>query len=98
MLINQPQHAVSAPSHLAQHSNHILSGPGPYLPKPRSIYEALETAVWPQRPNILTSDDDGYWKAVRQAAAPCFSMSNMKQVGCHSWSVGPLLKVPLWGS
>ena len=81
MPINQAQHALSAPSQLAEHSNHTPSGPGPYLPKPRSIYEALESAYWPKRPNILTSDDDGYWKAVRQAAAPCFSMSNMKQVG-----------------
>jgi hypothetical protein len=32
-------------------------------------------------PNILTSGDTAYWKAVRQATAPCFSMSNIKQVG-----------------
>jgi hypothetical protein len=32
-------------------------------------------------PNILSSGDNAYWRAVRQAAAPCFSMSNMKQVG-----------------
>jgi hypothetical protein len=41
----------------------------------------LELAVHPQVPNILTSDDGEYWKAVRSAAAPCFSASNMKKVG-----------------
>lgn len=61
--------------------NPASPGPGSYLPKPRLIYEALESGVWPKRPNILTSDDDPYWRAVRQAAAPCFSMSNMKKVG-----------------
>jgi hypothetical protein len=30
--------------------------------------------------NIVTAGDDAYWRAVRQAAAPCFSMSNLKQV------------------
>jgi hypothetical protein len=44
------------------------------------LYKAFEAGE-PKRPNIITSDDDAYWKAVRQAAAPCFSMSNLKQVG-----------------
>jgi hypothetical protein len=63
------------------------AGPGPYLPKPEALYQALETGVRPKRTNMLTSPDDGYWKAVRQAAAPCFSMSNMKQVPVGSNSV-----------
>jgi hypothetical protein len=44
----------------------------------------MEIFTRPQRPNILTSEDHpngDYWRAVRQAVAPCFSMSNMKQVG-----------------
>jgi hypothetical protein len=41
----------------------------------------MEIFTRPQRPNILTSDDGDYWRAVRQAVAPCFSMSNLKQVG-----------------
>mgnify|MGYP001807491622 CR=1 FL=1 len=63
------------------------AGHGPYLPKPEALYQALETGVRPKRTNMLTSPDDGYWKAVRQAAAPCFSMSNMKQVLVGSNSV-----------
>jgi hypothetical protein len=41
----------------------------------------MEIFTKPQRPNIVTSDDGDYWRAVRQAVAPCFSMSNLKQVG-----------------
>jgi hypothetical protein len=41
----------------------------------------MEIFTRPKVPDILTSNDDAYWKAVRQAAAPCFSMSNLKQVG-----------------
>jgi hypothetical protein len=44
------------------------------------LYQALDNGN-PPLPNILTSGEDAYWRAVRQAAAPCFSMSNMKQVG-----------------
>lgn len=62
------------------------TGPGPYLPKPHALYEVLEVSTQPQRPNIVTSEDStangGYWHAIRQATAPCFSMSNLKQVRC----------------
>jgi hypothetical protein len=51
-----------------------------YLGKTRELYRALELGTQPQMPNILTSPDDAYWKAVRQATAPCFSISNLKQV------------------
>lgn len=54
--------------------------PGPYLPKPREIYESMEISTRPKVPNIVTANDGHYWRAVRQAAAPCFSMSNLKQV------------------
>jgi hypothetical protein len=50
------------------------------MPKPRHFYEALEAAVHPKTQNILTADDGDYWKAVRQGAAPCFSVTNMKKV------------------
>lgn len=67
----------------------LLVGPGPYLPKPREIYESMEIFTRPKRPDIVTSNDDAYWKAVRQATAPCFSISNLKQVGVgtalHVW-------------
>lgn len=56
------------------------AGPGPYCPKPRAFYEALESAIKPKLPNIVTAEDGDYWKAVRQGAAPCFSVSNMKKV------------------
>jgi hypothetical protein len=45
------------------------------------MYAAVELSIQPRNPNILSADDGDYWKAVRQAAAPCFSMSNLKQVG-----------------
>jgi hypothetical protein len=51
------------------------------MPKPRHVYAAVELSIQPRNPNILSADDGDYWKAVRQAAAPCFSMSNLKQVG-----------------
>jgi hypothetical protein len=61
---------------------HVLpAGSGPLLPKPHFLYQALENGTKPKVPSILTSPDGDYWKAVRQAAAPCFSMSNLKQVG-----------------
>jgi hypothetical protein len=56
------------------------AGPGPYLPKPHHLYEPLESSYSPKRPNLLTSDENAYWKTVRQATAPCFSMSSLKQV------------------
>jgi len=43
--------------------------------------QALEAAIKPAMPNILTSPDSPYWKAVRQGAAPCFSNNNIKKVG-----------------
>jgi hypothetical protein len=55
------------------------------MPKPRHFYEALESAVHPKTQNILTADDGDYWKAVRQGAAPCFSVTNMKKVG--GWAI-----------
>lgn len=51
-----------------------------YVTKVPSIYEALELGTRPQLHNILTSADDAYWRAVRQGVAPCFSISNLKQV------------------
>ncbi|KAF6256430.1 cytochrome P450 [Scenedesmus sp. NREL 46B-D3] len=51
-----------------------------YLGKLREVYAALEIGTVPHMPNMLTSADDAYWKAVRQATAPCFSISNLKQV------------------
>jgi hypothetical protein len=57
------------------------TGSGPLLPKPRALYEPFDKSYSPSVPNIFSSADDAYWKAVRQAAAPCFSMSNLKQVG-----------------
>ena len=56
-------------------------GSGPLLPKPRALYEPFDKSYTPSVPNIFSSADDAYWKAVRQAAAPCFSISNLKQVG-----------------
>jgi len=56
------------------------AGPGPYLPKPQFLYELLSAGIRPKRLNLVTSPDGDYWKAVRQATAPCFSMSNLKQV------------------
>jgi hypothetical protein len=63
------------------HAPTTTAGPGPYFPKPREIYEVMEIATRPQAANILSAADGDYWRAVRQAAAPCFSMSNMKLVG-----------------
>lgn len=60
------------------------AGPGPYLPKPQFLYELLSAGIYPKRLNLVTSPDGDYWKAVRQATAPCFSMSNLKQVGAQS--------------
>jgi hypothetical protein len=60
--------------------NTTAAAPGPYLPKPREIYESMEIFTRPKVPNIVTANDGHYWRAVRQAAAPCFSMSNLKQV------------------
>lgn len=53
-------------------------------------YSAMELATRPHLPNILTSPDNAYWKAVRQGVAPCFSATNLKQVctlhwQCHVW-------------
>eukprot|EP00775_Hariotina_reticulata_P009275 gene9275-9440_t len=56
------------------------TGGGPYLVKPRRLYKPLEAAIKPAMPNILTSEDSPYWKAVRQGAAPCFSNNNIKKV------------------
>jgi hypothetical protein len=50
------------------------------MPKPHAFYEALEAAIQPKMQNILTAEDGDYWKAVRQGAAPCFSVTNMKKV------------------
>ncbi len=58
----------------------LLPGPGPYLPKARELYTPLEQFVIPNMPSILTSDDGPYWRAVRQATAPCFSATNLKKV------------------
>jgi cytochrome P450 len=55
------------------------TGPGPYLPKPREMHQALEVGVSPAIQNILTSPDGPYWKAVRQGTAPCFSASNLRK-------------------
>jgi cytochrome P450 len=62
-----------------------------YLGKTRELYRALELGTEPKMPNILTSPDDAYWKAVRQATAPCFSISNLKQVGRQSSTVEGIL-------
>eukprot|EP00879_Flechtneria_rotunda_P010957 GHRR01011449.1.p1 GENE.GHRR01011449.1~~GHRR01011449.1.p1 ORF type:complete len:319 (+),score=84.89 GHRR01011449.1:395-1351(+) len=51
-----------------------------YITKSPDIYGALELGTQPQLHNILTSTDNAYWKAVRQGTAPCFSVSNLKQV------------------
>jgi cytochrome P450 len=51
-----------------------------YIGKTRDLYRAIELGTQPRMPNILTSPDGAYWKAVRQATAPCFSISNLKQV------------------
>ncbi|WIA20759.1 hypothetical protein OEZ85_005126 [Tetradesmus obliquus] len=56
------------------------TGPGPYMSKPNEVYKPLEKALTPSLPSILTAADGPYWKAVRQAAAPCFSISNLKNV------------------
>ncbi|KAF6250905.1 cytochrome P450 [Scenedesmus sp. NREL 46B-D3] len=56
------------------------TGHGPYMPKPNEAYKPLEKALKPSLPSVLTATDGPYWKAVRQAAAPCFSMSNLKNV------------------
>lgn len=50
------------------------------MPKPREVYAPLEKAIQPSMPSVLTAEDGPYWKAVRQAAAPCFSNSNLKNV------------------
>ena len=41
-------------------------------------YKNLELGTSPHLPNVLTSEESPYWKAVRQTVAPCFSMTNMK--------------------
>eukprot|EP00878_Enallax_costatus_P014325 GHUV01014984.1.p1 GENE.GHUV01014984.1~~GHUV01014984.1.p1 ORF type:complete len:220 (+),score=33.31 GHUV01014984.1:428-1087(+) len=56
------------------------TGPGPYFPKAHDLYAPLEKATIPPTPNIVTSEDGPYWKAVRHATAPCFSASNLKKV------------------
>jgi len=61
----------------------IPPGPVPYLPKPTALYQVLEVSYSPRAPNLVSADDtmpQSYWKAVRQATAPCFSYSNLKQV------------------
>jgi cytochrome P450 len=64
-----------------------------YLGKTRELYCAFEVGTKPHKPNILTSPDDAYWKAVRQATAPCFSISNLKQVRRRGGSAVQML---LW--
>lgn len=61
-----------------------LAGPVPYTPKARVIYQALEVAIKPKQRNIVTAEDSPgpYWRAVRWATAPCFSITNLKKVCC----------------
>lgn len=51
------------------------------MPKARVVYQALEIAIKPKQRNIVTTEDGAYWKAVRHATAPCFSITNLKKVG-----------------
>lgn len=43
----------------------------------------------------MSAPDGAYWKGIRQATAPCFSFSNLKQVVyvCVSECAGKLLHV-----
>lgn len=71
------------------------AGPGPYLPKPHAIYLVIGGPIGS---NIVTAGDDTYWRAVRQAAAPSFNMSNLKQViGLH-WGRMCICLWGLWGA
>lgn len=88
---SKPEHTVTQHSALvaveanAPHSLcHITPAhprPGPcYMPKPHHLYAPLESSYSPKRPNLVSAADGGYSRAVRQATAPCFSFSNLKQV------------------
>jgi hypothetical protein len=70
----------SPQSHPDATSTH--TGPGPYLPKPHVMYKMLEASCSPSRPSLITCPDNAHHRAVRAATAPCFSVSNLKQV---SW-------------
>lgn len=58
----------------------LLKRGGTYLHKSRDLYAALEVGVEPRTPNLLTDDDGPMWKAVRNAVAPAFSATSLKQV------------------
>eukprot|EP00775_Hariotina_reticulata_P010115 gene10115-10272_t len=45
-----------------------------------AAHQPLENAVKPELPNIVTSAENAYWKAVRQGAAPCFSNNSIRKV------------------
>ena len=66
------------------------------MPKARVVYQALEIAIKPKQRNIVTTEDGDYWKAVRQATAPCFSITNLKKVSsvCKNLSAACILHMP----
>ena len=63
-----------------QATNRVLRRGPMYLPKYAELYKVLEMLVKDRRPNLVSSKDDAYYKAVRQGVAPCFSMTSLKQV------------------
>ena len=65
-----------------QATNKVLRKGPMYLPKYAELYQPLELLVKDRRPNLVSSKDDAYYKAVRQGVAPCFSMTSLKQVRC----------------
>jgi hypothetical protein len=74
-LITAPMVVLTDPEAAAR----ILRRGPDYLPKSRAMYEAFECGVEPRTPNMLTSEDDALWRAVRGAVAPAFSATSLKQ-------------------
>jgi hypothetical protein len=61
-------------------TNKVLRKGPVYLPKYAELYQPLELLVKDKKPNLVSSKEDAYYKAVRQGVAPCFSMTSLKQV------------------
>lgn len=54
--------------------------PGPnYLGKDYATYEHFQLATQAGSPSLFSSPDNAYWKAIRKAVAPAFTMTNMKK-------------------
>eukprot|EP00879_Flechtneria_rotunda_P010935 GHRR01011426.1.p1 GENE.GHRR01011426.1~~GHRR01011426.1.p1 ORF type:complete len:628 (+),score=243.39 GHRR01011426.1:210-2093(+) len=58
----------------------VLQNSKTYIPKNRAVYHAIEAGSRPPLPNIVSSSDGDYWRAVRDAWMKCFTSPNLKRV------------------